>query len=66
VRKSVKGKRYRGAGRKTPAFGILQQSGKVYTEIIPQIAPERPYRLLSEPEWTCMSYILTVGVVTTA
>ncbi len=31
--KRVKGKRGRGAGAKTPVFGILQRKGKVYTEI---------------------------------
>lgn len=29
--KRVKGKRGRGAGRKTPVFGILQRKGGVYT-----------------------------------
>jgi transposase len=36
--KRVKGKRGRGAGGKTPVFGILQRGGKVYTEIIPDCA----------------------------
>lgn len=31
----IKGKRGRGAGRKTPVFGILKRGGKVYTEIVP-------------------------------
>jgi transposase-like protein len=30
----IKGKRGRGAGGKTPVFGILQRGGKVYTEIV--------------------------------
>jgi len=34
----VKGKRGRGAGGKTPVFGILQRGGKVYTEIVPDCA----------------------------
>ena len=36
--KRVKGKRGRGAGKKTPVFGILQRGGKVYTEIVPDCA----------------------------
>ena len=36
--KRVKGKRGRGAGSKTPVFGILQRGGKVYTEIVPNCA----------------------------
>jgi transposase len=36
--KRVKGKRGRGAGRKTPVFGILQRTGNVYTEIVPDCA----------------------------
>ena len=31
----VKGKRGRGALKKTPVFGILKRGGKVYTEIVP-------------------------------
>jgi transposase len=31
----VKGKRGRGASGKTPVFGLLKRSGKVYTEIVP-------------------------------
>lgn len=31
----VKGKAGRGAGKKTPVFGILKRAGKVYTEIVP-------------------------------
>ncbi len=34
----IKGKRGRGAGGKTPVFGILQRGGKVYTEIVPNCA----------------------------
>jgi len=34
----IKGKRGRGAGSKTPVFGILQRGGKVYTEIVPDCA----------------------------
>ena len=36
--KRVRGKRGRGAGGKTPVFGILQRQGKVYTEIVPDCA----------------------------
>ena len=31
----VKGKAGRGAGRKTPVFGIFKRQGKVYTEVVP-------------------------------
>ena len=31
----VRGKRGRGAGRKTIVFGLLKRDGKVYTEIVP-------------------------------
>jgi transposase-like protein len=34
----IKGKRGRGAYGKTSVFGILQQGGKVYTEIVPDCA----------------------------
>ena len=33
--KRIKGKRGRGAFKKTPVFGILKRGGKVYTEIVP-------------------------------
>lgn len=33
--KRVRGKRGRGAGRKTIVFGILKRNGKVYTRIVP-------------------------------
>ena len=35
--KRIKGKRGRGAFKKTPVFGILKRGGKVYTEIVPSI-----------------------------
>ena len=31
----VRGQRGRGAGSKTPVFGLLKRQGKVYTEIVP-------------------------------
>jgi transposase len=31
----VRGRRGRGAGNKTPVFGLLKRQGKVYTEIVP-------------------------------
>lgn len=34
----VKGKRGRGAGGKTPVFGIYKRNGHVYTEIVPDCA----------------------------
>ena len=36
--KRIKEKRSRGVGRRTPVFGILQQKGGVYTEIVPDCA----------------------------
>ena len=36
--KRLKGKRGRGAYKKTPVFGILKRGGKVYTEIVPDCA----------------------------
>ena len=36
--KCIKGKRDRGALKKTPVFGIFKRGGKVYTEIIPNRA----------------------------
>ena len=36
--KRIKGKRGRGAYRKTPVFGIFKRGGKVYTEIVPDCA----------------------------
>ena len=38
--KRIKGKRGRGAYSKTPVFGILQRSGMVYTEIVPDCAKQ--------------------------
>ena len=35
-----KGKRGRGAGGKTPVFGLLKRGGKVYTKIIPNAKSE--------------------------
>ncbi|TVM17195.1 IS1595 family transposase [Oceanidesulfovibrio indonesiensis] len=36
--KRIKGKRGRGAGGKTPVFGIFQRNGMVYTEVVPDCA----------------------------
>ncbi len=36
--KRIRGKRGRGAFKKTPVFGILKRGGKVYTEIVPDCA----------------------------
>jgi transposase-like protein len=36
--KRTRGKRGRGAYKKTPVFGILKRGGKVYTEIVPDCA----------------------------
>ena len=33
--KRVRGRRGRGAGRKTPVFGVFKRNGKVYTELVP-------------------------------
>jgi transposase len=62
----VKGKRGRGAGGKTPVFGMLKRGDKVYTQIVPNcsvavlvpIIEERAskdsvifYRWISELRW---------------
>jgi len=44
--KRVKGKRGRGAGGKTPVFGILERRGKVYTEIVPDCAKRTLQRII--------------------
>ena len=36
--KRIKGKRGRGAYKKTPVFGIFKRGGKVYTEVVPDCA----------------------------
>lgn len=36
--KRIRGKRGRGAFKKTPVFGIFKRSGKVYTEVVPDCA----------------------------
>ena len=38
--KRIKGKRGRGAFKKTPVFGIFKRGGKVYTEIVPDCAKD--------------------------
>lgn len=40
----VKGKAGRGAGKKTPAFGIFKRGGKVYTELVPDCSKAVPQR----------------------
>jgi len=44
--KRIKGKRGRGAGGKTPVFGILERGGKVYTEIVPDCAKKTLQRII--------------------
>ena len=36
----IRGKRGRGAGRKTIVFGLFQRAGQVYTEIVPDCAKQ--------------------------
>ncbi len=38
VAKESRGKRGRGAYKKTPVFGIFKRGGKVYTEVVPDCA----------------------------
>jgi len=65
--KRVKGKRGRGAGSKTPVFGILQRGGKVYTEIVSNCALKPRYKASYEAVWSLKAlYIQTLGVVITA
>ncbi len=42
----VKGRRGRGAGKKTPVFGILKRGGKVYTEIVPDCARDTLVKII--------------------
>jgi len=42
----VRGKRGRGAGGKTPVFGILKRGGKVYTEIVPDCARDTLVKII--------------------
>ncbi len=42
----VKGKRGRGAAKKTPVFGILKRGGKVYTEIVPDCARDTLVKII--------------------
>lgn len=54
--KRIKGKRGRGAGRKTPVFGILQRKGFIPKSF--PIVPGRPSRPLSEAKLNrIVSYI---------
>lgn len=43
-----KGKRGRGAGGKTPVFGLLKRGGKVYTKIIPDAKGETLMPIIKE------------------
>ena len=43
-----KGKRGRGAGAKTPVFGLLKRGGKVYTKIIPDAKGETLMPIIQE------------------
>lgn len=43
-----KGKRGRGAGGKTPVFGLLKRGGKVYTKIIPDAKSETLMPIIQE------------------
>jgi len=42
----VKGKRGRGAGNKTIVFGLYKRDGKVYTEIVPNVASNTLQRII--------------------
>ena len=44
----VRGKRGRGAGRKTIVFGILKRNGKVYTRIVPNAEKEVLLRIIKQ------------------
>ena len=43
-----KGKRGRGAGGKTPVFGLLKRGGKVYTQIIPDVKSDTLLPIIRE------------------
>lgn len=60
--KRIKGKRGRGAYKKTPVFGIFKRGGKVYTEVVPDCAKSTRCRLLFADESTLTaSFIRTAG-----
>lgn len=42
----VRGKRGRGAGRKTIVFGIFKRGGKVYAELVPDCSKATPCRTI--------------------
>jgi transposase-like protein len=42
----VRGKRGRGAGRKTIVFGVLKRGGKVYTQIVPNVTRAILHRII--------------------
>jgi transposase len=56
----VRGKRGRGASGKTPVFGLLKRSGKVYTEIVPD-CPEATLRAIIRGRMAPETIILSDG-----
>ena len=67
----VRGKRGRGAGKKTPVFGMLKRSGKVYTQIIQEADRYTLHRIIKgkvEPDsiiysdsWKAYDGLVDVG-----
>jgi len=69
--KRIKGKRGRGAGGKTPVFGILQRKGNVYIEIVPDCARKtlqaiirgkiEPYSVIHSDGWRGYNGLVDLG-----
>ena len=57
----IRGKKGRGAGGKTIVFGILEQQGKVYTEIAPN-APKKPLQAVIRGQIPSFSIIHSDGL----
>jgi hypothetical protein len=60
--KRIKGKRGRGAYKKTPVFGIFKRGGKVYTEVVPDCAKTTLQAIIRGRTLTA-SFILMDGAV---
>ncbi len=64
--KRFKGKRGRGAYKKTLVFGILKRGGKVYTEIVPDCAKATLQSVIRGKVVRTVSSIQIAGAVTMA
>jgi hypothetical protein len=62
----MRGRRGRGAGRKSIAFGLLKRDAKVYTEVVPDCKRPRFRPLSAAASLLTPSSTLTAGAATTA